>query len=226
MLMDRKIYTIFVAGGSGTRMGADMPKQFLPLGGKPILQRTIENFTDAVPGMHVVTVLPKRHFDTWKEMCMVNEMNCPQIIVEGGMTRFHSVRNALARIPDGAIVAVQDGVRPLASKELIAAMFRKAAEVPALIPVIPVVDTLRSKVAGEPAPDRSRLVAVQTPQIFWSEVLKDAYEQAYDESFTDDASVVEKKKIPLSFMDGERFNIKITTPEDLVLGEAILSFPK
>lgn len=221
--MDRKIYAIFVAGGSGTRMGGDVPKQFLPLAGLPVLVRTISRFVEALPEAHVVTVLPAHLIDEWKQMCIKYELTVPQTLVAGGLTRFHSVRNALEKVPDGAIVSVHDGVRPLLSVNLIRAMVEKVREVPALLPVVPVVDTLRSTDPGVPAPDRSRTVAVQTPQMFWSEVLKDAYRQAYDLSFTDDGSVVEKKGVSLSFIEGERYNIKITTPEDMVLAEAILS---
>lgn len=221
--MERKIYGIFVAGGSGSRMGGDVPKQFLSLGGKPVLQRTIERFLEAVPGLHVITVLPERHFQTWKDLCIKGELNCPQILVAGGMTRFHSVQNALRKVPDGAVAAIHDGVRPLISADLIRRMAEMMQTCDALIPVVPIVDTLRCKDSSVPAPDRSKLVAVQTPQMFRSELIKDAYTQAYDLSFTDDASVAERKKIPLSFIEGERFNIKITTPEDLVLSEAILS---
>lgn len=221
--MDRKIYGIFVAGGSGTRMGGDIPKQFLNLGGKAILQRTVERFLEAVPDMQVIVVLPQQHFSTWKDICIRGSLYRPQTLVSGGMTRFHSVRNALEKVPDGAIVSIHDGVRPLISKELIREMTDRMQSVPAMIPVVPVVDTLRSKDPSCPSPDRSSLVAVQTPQMFWSELIKDAYTQAYDLSFTDDASVAERKDIPLTLIDGERYNIKITTPEDLRLAEAVIS---
>ena len=224
--MDRKFYGVFVAGGSGSRMGSEVPKQFLELDGKTILQRTIERFMEAVPDMHVVTVLPAQHFQTWKDICIRGALTCPQILVQGGLTRFHSVRNALEKIPDGAIVSIHDGVRPLVSASLVSRMAQTMQSVPALIPVVPVVDTLRSKDPDIPSPDRSSLVAVQTPQMFWSELLKDAYTQAYDLSFTDDASVAERKKIPLTLTEGERCNIKITTPEDLRLAAAVISLDR
>lgn len=222
-LMDRKIYGIFVAGGSGTRMGGNIPKQFLNLGGKVILQRTVERFLEAVPDMQVIIVLPRQHFSTWKDICVRGSLYCPQTLVPGGMTRFHSVRNALEKVPDGAIVSIHDGVRPLVSRELIVEMAGRMQSVPAMIPVVPVVDTLRSRDPSSPSPDRSALVAVQTPQMFWSEQIRNAYTQAYDLSFTDDASVAERKGIPLTFIDGEKYNIKITTPEDLRLAEAVIS---
>ena len=223
--MRRKIYGIFVAGGSGTRMGGDTPKQFLLLDGRPILQYTIERFLEAEPDMKVITVLPKAHFQTWKDLCAIHSFHCPQILVAGGLTRFHSVQNALRKVPDGAIVSIHDGVRPLVSVDLVRRMLDRMQRggCRALLPVLPVVDTLRSIEPGVPDPDRSKVVAVQTPQIFRSEDIKAAYTQAYDLSFTDDASVAARKEIPLAFESGERFNLKITTPEDLILAEALCS---
>lgn len=221
--MDRKIHAVFVAGGSGSRMGTEVPKQFLPLCGLPVLVRTVFRFVEAWPDARIVTVLPAQNFDTWKELCIKHELNVPQTLVAGGLTRFHSVRNALEKVPDGAVVSIHDGVRPLVGVDLLKTMAERIQTVPALIPVLPVVDTLRSTDPAVPAPDRSKVVAVQTPQMFWSELLKEAYGQAYDLSFTDDASVAEKNGIPLSFIQGERQNIKITTPGDMALAEALLS---
>jgi 2-C-methyl-D-erythritol 4-phosphate cytidylyltransferase len=233
--MARKKYVIVMGAGSGTRMGADMPKQFLDLGGKAILQKTIEVFTGACPGITVVTVLPEAFIDYWKDYCYRNRFTCPQILVKGGITRFHSVRNALEKVPEGAVVAVHDGVRPLLTVQMIRDMYAKAENTPALIPVIPCVDTMKvleKKVSGDGSErlsampgqvvDRSVLYGAQTPQIFHSEILKDAYNQAFDTAFTDDASVVEKYGKSLSFVIGERLNIKITTAEDLTLAEAVL----
>ena len=229
--MDRKRFVIIMAAGSGTRMGAQLPKQFIELEGKAILQRTIETFVEASPGISVVTVLPEAHMGYWKNYCLKHNFTCPQILVKGGITRFHSVRNALEKVPEGAVVAVHDGVRPLISRSLVASLFEKAASVPALIPVIPCVDTMKMleekdgelvTMAGKTV-DRSYLYGAQTPQIFHSEILKDAYRQAYDTAFTDDASVVEKYGKNLSYAIGERFNIKITTQDDLKLAEAIMS---
>jgi len=229
--MERKKYVIFVAGGSGTRMGASVPKQFLELDGIPILQRSIIQFFKAVPDIKVVTVLPAEHIEDWKEMSLRRNFDAPQIIVPGGITRFHSVQNALKKVPDGAIVAIHDGVRPLVSPELLSAMFAKMSSVQALVPVIPTVDTLAvlSKAddgtlvdSGQQAPDRSSVYAVQTPQVFLSEAIKDAYTLAYDTAFTDDASVARKKNIPISYILGDRYNIKITTPEDMALARLFL----
>ena len=221
--MERKFYCVFVAGGSGTRMKSELPKQFISLSGVPILQRTIERFLDAAPDMHIITVLPAQNLGTWEEICSLGSLDAPQTIVTGGITRFHSVQNALQKVPDGAIVAIHDGARPLVSVALIREMRRKMSECRALIPVVPVTDTLRSKDPSEPDPDRSKIVAVQTPQMFLSEDLKAAYKQPYSTLFTDDASVATAKGIPLSFIDGERYNLKITTPEDLSLAEYILT---
>ena len=229
--MERKKYVIIMAAGSGTRMGAGRPKQFLELEGKAILQKTMEVFLNACPGISVITVLPQDFMGYWREYCLENNFVCPQILVPGGITRFHSVRNALDRVPEGALVAVHDGVRPLLSEGLVRDMFEKAEGVPALIPVTPCVDTMKvleSKdgelvtVPGAKA-DRSVLYGAQTPQIFHSEILKEAYAMPYDTSFTDDASVVEKYGKSLSYVVGERLNIKITTQDDLLLARAILS---
>lgn len=229
--MERKKFLIVTAGGMGTRMGGSVPKQFIELDGKPILRLTIERFLQAVPDLQVITVLPEAHVSTWRQYCIKADFTCPQRLVKGGFTRFHSVQNALSHVPDGAIVAVHDGVRPLLSIGRIRELFSQAQAVPALIPVMPVTDTLKVlekkadgtlSATGEPI-DRSRIFGAQTPQIFYSEWLKQAYGQGFDTLFTDDASVAERYGIPLTFTEGERLNIKITTPEDLILARAILS---
>ena len=220
-----------MAAGSGSRMGGELPKQFLPLGGVPILRRTVDKFLHALPGVRIVTVLPKDSIPYWKDYCAQHFSHCPQLLVEGGITRFHSVRNALEKIPDGALVAVQDGVRPLLSTDLIRRMAERMERERALIPVVPMVDTLKvlSREAdgtlhtvGGAVADRALIYGAQTPQWFRSEDLRAAYAQAYDTAFTDDASVALRKGIPLSYIEGERYNLKITTPDDLPLAEAIL----
>ena len=228
---------IVMAAGSGSRMGASIPKQFLDLGGRPVLRRTIEVFVSAVPEIKVITVLPKDHIPYWKEYCLSADFSCPQTLVQGGFTRFHSVRNALAKVPDGAVVAIHDGVRPLLTTGLVRDMFAKMStrQCRALIPVVPSVDTLalldktqdpsgeeRLVSSGEEI-DRSRVFRVQTPQMFLSEDIKDAYTQPFDTSFTDDASVAAKKGIPLSFHPGERYNFKLTSPEDLEMARLIIT---
>lgn len=232
--MERKKFVIIMAAGSGTRMGAQMPKQFLELDGKAILQKTIEVFQEACPGISVITVLPQDHISYWRQYCLDRNFICPQILVSGGITRFHSVRNALDRVPDGAVVAVHDGVRPLLSPELVRDIFKEAEIRHAVIPVTPCVDTIKvleskegrlEAVPGAKA-DRSVLYGAQTPQVFHSEVIKEAYSMAYDTAFTDDASVLEKYGKSLSFVIGERLNIKITTQDDLLLARAVLSLRK
>ena len=228
--MERKRYLVVTAGGSGTRMGSALPKQFLELGGRAVLQRTIERFLEACPEIKVITVLPEGHIAWWRRYCRERGFNCPQRLVHGGFTRFHSVKNALAYVPDGAVVAVHDAVRPLLSPALIRAMFERMDTVRGLIPVVPSVDTLAVldkdpdgtlRDSGEEV-DRTRIFGAQTPQMFWSEDLKAAYNQGFDRTFTDDASVARRYGVPLSYIAGERNNIKLTTPEDLSLAEAIL----
>ena len=224
-----------MAAGSGSRMGADRPKQFLELDGKMILRRTMEVFVSACPDISVIMVLPEEHIAFWKDYCIRSGFICPQVLVKGGITRFHSVRNALAKVPEGALVAIHDGVRPLVSEELIQTLFERAQKAQSAIPVVPSIDTMKVlhkklwddgsetlvSLQGEEA-DRSLLYGAQTPQVFHSEIIKDAYLQAYDTAFTDDASVVEKYGKSLSYVLGERLNFKITTKEDLVLAEAVL----
>lgn len=230
---------IAMAAGHGSRMKSGTPKQFMELCGKPILQRTIEKFIGLNLDVKVITVLPKEYFNFWKDLCLKNNFSCPQTLVSGGITRFHSVKNALEKVPDGAIVAIHDGVRPLISADLVKSMFGRFEKDPyccALIPVLPSVDTLmaisQEKREGQEAElkliegkeiDRSEIYSVQTPQIFFSEDIKEAYSrQAYSTLFTDDASVAAKNGTPLAFCIGERLNIKITTPEDIVLASSVL----
>ena len=238
--MQSSKYLVVVAGGQGTRMGSSTPKQFLTLGEKPILRRTIEKFLDAVPGIKTIVVLPEDHIPYWKKYCIMENFTAHQAFVPGGITRFHSVKNALGKVPDGAIVAIHDGVRPLISREMIRRMFREVEEgsLQGLIPVLPCTDTLKSLRlvkdeggerlvdSGKEAPQRSEIWGAQTPQIFLSDAIKEAYRLPFSTSFTDDASVAREKGIPLAYCPGERFNIKITTPEDLILSEAILSMGK
>ncbi|MBO7548262.1 MAG: 2-C-methyl-D-erythritol 4-phosphate cytidylyltransferase [Bacteroidales bacterium] len=228
--MDRKFYAIIVAAGSGLRLGSSVPKQFLDLGGKPVLRRTMEQFLAAVPDVRLVVVLPRDWEDYWKQQCIESNFNVPQVLSRGGLTRFHSVQAALAKVPDGAVVAVHDGVRPLVSPALIRRMLELMEERHALIPVTPVADTLKvlRKEGEELLPvegrilDRSEVYAAQTPQMFRSEDLKAAYTQPYDLSFTDDASVAASYGIPLSFVEGERYNLKITTVQDLEVARKLV----
>ena len=230
--MGRRKILIVMAAGSGTRMGASVPKQFLPLGGGMILKRTIEIFLSAVPDIRIITVLPRDYMDFWKNSCLEGSFYYPQTLVSGGITRFHSVKNALRKVPGGAVVAIHDGVRPLISKGLIMNMFAQmdSGKCHALVPVLPAIDTLRllEEKAGKLCDtglqvNRSQVFRCQTPQMFLSEDIKAAYSLPFDTSFTDDASVAYANNIPLSYCHGERLNFKITSPEDLALAEMIIS---
>jgi len=215
---------IIVAGGKGLRMGGDLPKQFIPLLGKPVLMRTIEAFYNFDGNINIVLVLPLSHQGYWKNLCEEYSFKIPHAIATGGETRFHSVTNGLALIKEG-IVAVQDGVRPFATKEMIKRCFDATATYQAVIPVIGSTDSLREMTDAENSHiiDRSKIRLVQTPQVFHSHLLKKAYETEYKENFTDDASVVEAMGVNVHLVKGEITNIKITTPWDLKVGELIIS---
>ena len=212
-------YAIIVAGGKGLRMGGDVPKQFLPIGGKPILMYTIEAFREALDDIVIVLVLPADQHDYWQGLCKEYNFRSPELIAKGGETRFHSVRNGLALLPNDeyAIVGVHDGVRPFVSKETILRCYAAAAQGKAVVPVVPVVETVRQILPNGKSVTRPRdeYRLVQTPQTFPLVLLKHAYEQPYSEAFTDDASVVEALGKEITMVEGNRENIKITTPSDL-----------
>lgn len=212
-------YAIIVAGGKGTRMGASIPKQFLPVNGLPVLMQTIKRFKECGYGLEIIIVLPKEQHEYWYELCKKHRFTSTYTVAEGGETRFHSVKNGLAMIPDDAegIVGVHDGVRPFPSVEVIRNCYETARTAKAVVPVIPVVETLihiDGQGNSETVPrDSYRLV--QTPQAFDIQLLKRAYKQPYQDSFTDDASVVDSIGQEITLIDGNRENIKITTPFDL-----------
>ena len=214
-----KAYALIVAGGKGLRMGGDVPKQFLPIDGKPILMHTIEAFRKALDNIEIVLVLPADQHDYWKELCKKHRFLSPELVARGGETRFHSVKNGLALLPDNeeAIVGVHDGVRPFVSKETIERCFAEAAKGKAVVPVVPVVETIRQILPDGKSVTRPRdeYRLVQTPQTFPLALLKEAYQQPFSESFTDDASVVEAFGKEIVMVEGNRENIKITTPSDL-----------
>ncbi len=226
----RKRYVIIVAGGKGLRMGGEVPKQFLPVGGVPVLMRTIGAFRRHDPSTEIILALPRRQQDYWCELCREYSFGEPCTVVDGGETRFHSVKNALAAIPDGAEgeVGVHDGVRPFPSAATIENVFREARRTGAAVPVVPVVDTLRHLSGDGGATEKSVTVArgeyriVQTPQAFGIQLLKAAYRQEYTPFFTDDASVAEAAGHDIALVEGNRENIKITTPFDLCVAEAII----
>lgn len=214
-------YVIIVAGGKGLRMGAEVPKQFLPVGGIPVLMRTMMQFRQYRADLQLILVLPHEQQEYWQMLCRQHQFNIPYLMADGGRTRFHSVQNGLALIPDDAegVVGVHDGVRPFVSVDVISRCYEAARSHEAVIPVVPVVETLRHIGEGNVYREHYRLV--QTPQTFSIQLLKAANRQAYRETFTDDASVVEAYGHAVQMVDGNRENIKITTPFDLLLAEAL-----
>jgi len=212
-------YAILVAGGKGLRMGGDIPKQFLPIGGKPVLMRTIEVFCQAYPDIHIILVLPVSQQDYWQQLCQDYHFTNPVLIADGGETRFHSVSNGLKLIPEGTegIVGVHDGVRPFVALETIRRCYEEAMEKGAVVPVVSVVETVRQllKDGTSVTVPRDEYKLVQTPQTFRISLLKEAYQQQYTSFFTDDASVVEALGKPVHLVEGNRENIKITTPADI-----------
>ena len=217
-----KRYVVIVAGGQGVRMGADRPKQFLEIGGKPILRHTIERFLAFDPSFEVIVVLPSAQKEWWRDYCRQSGFLERYSIVSGGITRFHSVQNALQYVGGQGLVAVHDGVRPLVSRPLLERIFAAAEEAPAVIPAVPVVESVRRVEDDASVPvNRDGLVLVQTPQVFAADVLKKAYDQPFSPSFTDDASVVEASGVRVHVVPGDRMNLKITTPEDLQFAEGL-----
>ena len=218
-------YVIIVAGGKGLRMGGDIPKQFLPIGGKPVLMRTIDRFREYDKEIRIILVLPKAQQNYWQELCLkFPSFNSEEIqIADGGKTRFHSVQNGLNLVPDDAqgVVGVHDGVRPFVSVETIKRCYEAAREVKAVLPVTEVVETLRYTPENKNV-FRGDYRLVQTPQVFDIQLLKEANKQEYKDSFTDDASVVEGIGQKVTMVEGNRENIKITTPFDIKIAEALL----
>ncbi|MBQ4385985.1 MAG: 2-C-methyl-D-erythritol 4-phosphate cytidylyltransferase [Prevotella sp.] len=247
-------YIIIVAGGKGLRMGSDIPKQFLPIGGKPVLMRTLERFREYSSTLQIILVLPKTQQEYWKELCQKHNFTTKYMLADGGDTRFHSVKNGLALIPDDTkgVVGVHDGVRPFPSIDVIRHCYEIARTSKAVIPVIPVVETIRHIIATEDSTStltdsistckddvrespllsaannksvtvpRDDYRLVQTPQTFDIQLLKAANRQPYNDGFTDDASVVEAFGFDITLVEGNRENIKITTPFDMTIAEALL----
>lgn len=217
-------YVIIVAGGSGKRMGSEVPKQFLLVAGRPILMHTVEAFTRTSDEFKFILVLPEEHFTTWDELVKKYNFKTPVTLVAGGKERFFSVKNALAHVPNNALVAVHDGVRPFVSKETITEAFDVAARKGSAVPVIDEVDSLRRVSNVESvAVNRAEYKRVQTPQIFQSTILKKAYNQEFSPFFTDDASVVESISEKITLTKGNVENIKLTTPHELLLAEALIN---
>ena len=220
-------YVIIVAGGKGLRMGIDVPKQFLLLGGKPVLMRTIECFHAFDAALQTILVLPTDQQKRWHELCLAHHFSLPYQLANGGATRFESVSNALSLIPNDAngVVAVHDGVRPMVSAAVIARCFSMAEQAKAVIPVTPVVETLRQTLPDGTSTtvNRDAYRLVQTPQTFDLQLLKRAYQQPFRPEFTDDASVIEALGVTVTMVEGNKENIKITTPVDLDVCESLLA---
>lgn len=214
---------LIVAGGSGSRMESKIPKQFLELNGLPVIMHSIKQFISYDPSINVRIILPENQIDYWNELCKKYNFQVEHQVFEGGITRFQSVKNGLKDISPDCLIAIHDGVRPLVNLDTINRCFKAAEEFGAVIPVIDISETVR-EIRGDHSitVDRTKYKIVQTPQVFDAELLLRAYNQEYDDSFTDDASVVESSGRLVMMVDGNRENIKITTPIDLKIAEALI----
>lgn len=218
-----KRYAVIVAGGSGKRMGAEMPKQYLELAGRPVLMHTLERFKAFDESIEIITVLPENQLRYWADLQKKYSFSVPHTLVIGGKARFYSVRNGLKFVDTPGIVAIHDGVRPFVSIDTIRRCFEKAEKSGNAIPVIEPTETLRRVTEkGNEHLNRLMVRIVQTPQVFSAELLKKAYQQDYLPEFTDDATVLEKTGVSINLVEGNRENIKITNPEDLIISEALL----
>lgn len=218
-----RLYAVIVAGGSGKRMGADIPKQYLELAGRPVLMHTLERFKAFDDSIEIITVLPENQLLFWAELQKKYSFNIPHTLVKGGKARFFSVRNGLKFVDEPGLVAIHDGVRPFVSLETIKRCFETAEKLGNAIPVTSPIDTLRIVTPEGSTPlNRLHVKLVQTPQVFNAGLIKEAYLQDYVPEFTDDATVLEKTGVKINLIEGNRENIKITTPEDLVISKALL----
>jgi 2-C-methyl-D-erythritol 4-phosphate cytidylyltransferase len=218
-----QLYVVIVAGGSGKRMGAEVPKQFLELAGRPVLMHTIERFKTFSESMEIITVLPENQLRHWLELQKQYSFTVPQTIVKGGSTRFHSVRNGLKFVYAPGIVAIHDGVRPFVSIDTIRRCFSTAEKLGNAIPSISPIESLRIVTESGSRPvDRFHVKQIQTPQVFSADLIKKAYLQEYKPEFSDDATVLENTGEKINLVEGNRENIKITNPEDLIISKALL----
>lgn len=216
-------YVIIVAGGTGSRMNSTVPKQFIDLCGKPVLLHTIEQFINSIPGIKIVLVLSPLFKKDWNAICEKYHFNDHHQIVDGGETRFHSVKNGLALVPEGCVVGIHDAARPLVSKKTILDTYELAEKKGNASPAIPLNESIREvNESGNKAVDRNKYRIIQTPQCFHSSVLKRAFLQDYITSFTDDASVLEAIGEKIHLTEGNKENIKITTSQDLIIAEALM----
>lgn len=216
-------YAIIVAGGSGSRMKSSTPKQFLLLGNKPVLMHTIEAFYNEDPATKIIVVLPEHEISKWEILVDKYDFIINHTIISGGATRFNSVKNGLDAIPNSGLVAIHDGVRPLASNELISRCYKSAAEKSSGVAAVPPKDSLRHVTEkSNYSVNRNDYQLIQTPQTFEVGQIKAAYHAEINNNATDDASVAEKYGMPINLVDGEYSNIKITTPEDIAIAQALL----
>jgi 2-C-methyl-D-erythritol 4-phosphate cytidylyltransferase len=217
-----KKYVIIVAGGSGTRMKSAIPKQFMELHGKPILMRTIHKFFTSIDNCFIIVALAKEYQEEWKALCNQHQFIISHEVVDGGETRYGSVKNALALVPDACIVGIHDAARPLVSTATILKVYAEAELMGNASPSVPLTDSVR-RVKGKEntAVDRKDYLIIQTPQCFHSHLIKKAFEKPYRSEFTDDATVLEAYGEKIHLIDGNRENLKITTPEDLIIAEAL-----
>jgi 2-C-methyl-D-erythritol 4-phosphate cytidylyltransferase len=218
---------IIVAGGSGQRMLSETPKQFLPVAGKPALIYSLEAFREAIPEIEIILVLPEKHIATWQKILDDHNVSISHVIVNGGETRFQSVKNGLQKISSSGLTAIHDGARPLITSSLIRNLFDKAERYGSAIPVIPVSDTVR-KIENNISivVNRDDLRLVQTPQIFKSEVLLQVYKNYSTADFTDDAAAIEAAGHKIYLCEGDPENIKLTKPADLLFAESIIRLRK
>lgn len=230
--MKQKKSVIIVAGGKGLRMKSDVPKQFMEIAGLPVLMHTIQLFYNYDKNIEIILVLPEEHFEYWKDLCTRYQFTIQHQLTIGGTTRFDSVLHGLNATTDTNLIAIHDGVRPLVDFKTIDECFCAAAEVGAAIPIGECIESLREiNESNSFAVDRSKFKTVQTPQVFKSELIKQAYEQAFSPLFTDDASVIEtywKKQATnhqskITLINGNTENIKITTQIDLLIAEILLN---
>lgn len=222
-----KKFAIIVAAGAGKRFSKDLPKQFELLGGKPMLMHSITAFNDAAPDIHILVVIAKRFISYWKECCHNHNFNIRHEITEGGPERYHSVKNGLSLINGEGLIAIHDGARPLIKPGHIKNIFALAERYGAVAPVIEISDSMRQVDGALHKPvDRKKYRLVQTPQVFKTALLQNAYRQQYDSCFTDDATVVEAAGEKVVLMEGDPENIKVTQPADLVFAESLLAIRK
>jgi len=218
-----ELYALIVAGGSGKRMGAEIPKQFLELAGRPVLMHTIERFKSFNDAIEIITVLPENQLRHWLELQEKYSFTIPQTLVKGGSHRFFSVRNGLKFVNVPGLVAIHDGVRPFVSIDTIRRCFETAEKLGNAVPSISPTESLRILTEQGSVPvNRMHVKQIQTPQVFNAELIKKAYLQEYKPEFTDDATVLEKTGEKINLIDGNRENIKITNPEDLLISTALL----